>query len=135
MASSKKTAPIPSAEAQAKFPGKMPRLNGSAAVGKNVDDAPLQQIRALLQCDYLAAHPQAKIAVKRFTPDAIRIRIIDPTFQGVLLTERDAEVWKILEQLSDDHFSQIGMLVLVSPKEIDASWANQEFEAGPAGEV
>lgn len=135
MASFKKTAPVRSTGAQAKPPDKSPRLNGSAAVGQNVDDAPLQRIRAVLQRDYLAAHPQAKIALKRFTSDSIRVRIIDPTFQGVLLTERDAEVWKILEQLPDEHFSQIGMLVLVSPKETDASWANQEFEAGPAGET
>jgi hypothetical protein len=135
MRSSKKTAPIPSAGAQTKSPGKTPRLNGSAAAGKNVDDAPLQRMRAILQRDYLAAHPQAKIAVKRFSSCSIRIRIIDPTFQGVLLTERDAEVWKILEQLSDDDFRQIGMLVLVSPKEIDVSWANQEFEAGPASKI
>lgn len=110
-----------------------PQLNGKSAASHGSDDLLLRKIGELLERDYLAAHPRARIAVKRFSPESLRIRIIDPAFDGILLTERDAEVWSILEQLSDDCFRQIGMLVLVSPKETSTSWANQEFEAGSPG--
>ncbi|MBL8794708.1 MAG: hypothetical protein JNM56_12445 [Planctomycetia bacterium] len=126
MAASGNPARRPSAARSASRP-----LNGTAAARSDEADRVLLRIRELLERDYLRDHPQACVAVKRFTPDAVRVRIIDPAFEGVLLTERDPEVWNVLEQLPDNCFGEIAMLVLVSPSETRTSWANQEFEGGP----
>lgn len=111
-----------------------PTAAGNAAPASSVEnhhsaDAALEHVAQLLQDRYRALHPRASIAVKRYNPVAIRIRILDPDFADTLFTRRDAEVWKILDELPEVEFLQVGMVICLTPQEAKSSFANMEFEA------
>jgi hypothetical protein len=42
--------------------------------------------------------------------------------------EREPEIWELLQQLPDDVFVNITMLLLLTPEEAEKSFASQEFE-------
>ncbi len=42
--------------------------------------------------------------------------------------DREPGVWKILKTLPEDVFSNITMLLLLTPDEMEGSMANQEFD-------
>jgi hypothetical protein len=98
------------------------------AKSKEPCDEAVDEIRNLLEREYVAAHPDAQVTVRRYNPWSIRIRIIDPELKGSQLTVRDGEVWEILEKLSEDTFQQVSLLFLLTPKEAKSSWVNREFE-------
>lgn len=77
---------------------------------------------------YLRLHPKARIAAVRQNSVSIRIRIIDPDFQGKNRVDREPEVWALLKELPDEVFQNITMLLLVTPKEAKNSLASQEFD-------
>lgn len=86
-----------------------------------------QRVAEVLE-QYKAAHPRAEVDVRVHEDWAIRIRIVAPDFIGQDLVERENEVWKLLEQLPDEVFCDITMLLLLTPKEAQKSIANMEFE-------
>lgn len=90
-------------------------------------ESQVQDIRAAL-APYLRLHPKAKIEVVRQNPVSVRIRVIDPDFQGKNRLDREPEVWAMLRTLPDETFQNITMLLLVSPKEAKNSLASQEFD-------
>jgi hypothetical protein len=59
---------------------------------------------------------------------SVRVRIIDPSFDGKTKPERNDIVWNYLTELSDDEQSDISMLLLLTPSETKHSFANFEFE-------
>jgi stress-induced morphogen len=77
---------------------------------------------------YQRSHPGARIRSYRQNSASIRIRIIDPDFQGMDRAERHDLVWDILESLSEDILSDITILLLLTPKEVKTSFANMDFE-------
>lgn len=77
---------------------------------------------------YKKDHPRATIDAYRQNPASIRIRIIDPDFERMNPIERDDLVWRYLDRLPDRLVSQVTMLVLITDKEAEDSWANWEFE-------
>lgn len=77
---------------------------------------------------YAYDHPEAVIDLYRYNPAAIRVRIIDPVFQGKPRHVRHQYVWKYLEQLSDDDVGDISLFVLITPEEQPRSPGNLEFE-------
>jgi stress-induced morphogen len=77
---------------------------------------------------YREKHPRAIIDAYRYNPACVRVRVIDPDFQGLDRIERDNLIWKVLETLPDDVQSEISMLVLVTPRERKKSGSNLEFE-------
>src|SRR5579884_1085675 len=85
-------------------------------------------IGRLLNRTYGAEHPRALVRVKRQNSVSIRIRIIDPDFEGIDRFERDKVIWPVLRQLPESVFSQITMLLLLTPEESKSSLANFEFE-------
>lgn len=91
-------------------------------------DAATKRIRQLLEKQHAAKHPKASIDVYRYNPAAIRIRIIDPDFAEKTIAEREQAVWRILEQLPDETFSEITVCLLITPEEQRSSLMNLEFE-------
>jgi stress-induced morphogen len=78
--------------------------------------------------EFKSSHPEAKIKSYRQNSASIRIRIIDPCFQGMDRAQRHDMIWKILESLSEDILSQVSVLLLLTPEEVKKSFANMDFE-------
>ncbi len=95
---------------------------------KTGEDKYVRQIREKLVSDYVARHPRARVAVKRYNSVSVRIRIIDPDFAKKSRMERDDAVWEVLETLPEDTIAEISLLVLLTPDEAKTSMMNLEFE-------
>ncbi|MBI1901836.1 MAG: hypothetical protein HYS13_12090 [Planctomycetia bacterium] len=78
--------------------------------------------------EYQKSHTRAKVDVYRHNSVSIRIRIVDPDFEGLDRVDRDDEVWKILAKLPDEVQSQITFVLALTPKETKKSIANIDFE-------
>lgn len=100
----------------------MARIDRSAT-----PDVQVQQILDVLT-EYERAHPLAQIEGRRHNPVSIRLRIIDPDFQGMDRIAREPDIWKLLRQLPDEVFVNITMLLLLTPEEAEHSLASQEFD-------
>lgn len=91
-------------------------------------DRMTKQIEGHLIAHYQSAHPRAKITVYRYNPGAIRIRIVDADFARKDIFDREAEVWKILEQLPQRAQLEISVCLLITPEEQATSLMSLEFE-------
>ena len=89
-------------------------------------DIQVQQILDVLT-EYERSHQQVQIEGRRHNPVSIRLRIIDPDFQGMDRIEREPEIWKLLSKLPEEVFVNITMLLL-TPEEAEHSLASQEFD-------
>lgn len=92
----------------------------------DADDA-LDSVRESLE-DFDRRHPHARIDIYRRNSISVRIRVVDPCFTGLRKSDRHALVWEQLKTLPDEVLGDISMLVLLSPDEVDGSFANLEFE-------
>lgn len=90
-------------------------------------DTQVQQVLEVLTA-YERAHLQAQIEGRRHNPVSIRLRIIDPDFQGMDRIEREPAIWKLLRRLPEEVFVNITMLLLLTPEEAETSFASQEFD-------
>jgi stress-induced morphogen len=90
-------------------------------------DGQIQQLLDVLD-QYKNDHPNAQIEARRQNSVSLRIRIVDPDFMGLDRVDREPPVWNILKSLPEDVFSNITMLLLLTPAETSSSLANQEFE-------
>lgn len=77
---------------------------------------------------YGKRHPQAQIECYRSNSVSIRVRIIDPKFQGVDRVERHDEVWRWLEKLPESVQFHLGLLILLTPEEAKTSFSSYEFD-------
>ena len=64
-------------------------------------DVQIQQVLDLL-AEYERAHPKAQIEGRRHNPISIRLRIVDPDFQGMDRLEREPEIWNLLKKLPEE---------------------------------
>ena len=90
-------------------------------------DRQVQQILDALM-EYERVHPLAQIEGRRHNPVSIRLRIIDPDFQGMDRLAREPEIWQLLRKLPEEVFVDITMLLLLTPEEAEHSFASQEFD-------
>ena len=90
-------------------------------------DVQVQQILDAL-AEYERVHPLTQIEGRRQNPVSIRLRIIDPDFQGIDRIAREPEIWKLLRKLPEEAFVNITMLLLLTPEEAEHSLASQEFD-------
>jgi hypothetical protein len=90
-------------------------------------DATLQAIRGALR-QYEAKHPQARVQVKRQNPVSVRVRVLDPGFEGLDRSTREDQLWVFLDTLAEDVRADITMLLLLTPEEAEMSLANAEFD-------
>jgi stress-induced morphogen len=90
-------------------------------------DMQVQQVLDILT-EYERTHPQAQIEGRRQNSVSIRLRIIDPDFQGMDRIEREPKIWQLLRKLPEEVFVNITMLLLLTPEEAEHSLAGQEFD-------
>ena len=90
-------------------------------------DPVLSQIADAL-CQYEKDHPGARISLYRHNSVSVRIRIIDPSFATINKTRRDKTIWPLLPSLPEDVLSEITVLLLLTPEELESSLGNLDFE-------
>src|SRR3954447_2181440 len=90
-------------------------------------DAIIDEIKEVLS-SYEKDHPSARIDLYRQNTASVRIRIIDSDFRGMSKRECNDLIWKYLEPASEASQSDVSMLVLLIPDEVNKSVANLEFE-------
>lgn len=90
-------------------------------------DATIESMIEALRA-YELDHPGAQIDIYRQNSVSVRVRVIDPTFEGKTKVERNALVWTYLNTLSDDVQSDLSTLILLTPQETKSSLANFEFD-------
>jgi hypothetical protein len=90
------------------------------------DETLNQIVQALKQYD--AAHPRSKIDVYRQNSVSVRIRIIAPDFNGKSRAEREDDLWRVLDRLPEEVVAEISVLLMLTPAEAKASFANMEFD-------
>jgi len=91
-------------------------------------DRSTHQVEKALLSHYLPRHSDAQITVYRYNSAAIRVRVIDPVFEGKGIIEREVEILPIIRSLPDRLQDQITMLLLLSPKESERSLLSAEFD-------
>lgn len=92
------------------------------------NDTNVDAIRKALD-DYEQQHQGASAALYRQNPGSIRVRIIDPRFAKMSRSARHDVTWNFLaERIGDDCMSELSLLLLLSPNEVDTSLMNAEFE-------
>lgn len=90
-------------------------------------DATLEAIDAAL-APYEAAHANAEAVIYRQNSVSVRIRIIDPDFDGIEKEDRHDTIWALFNGLPEDTQSQVTLLLLLTPDETEMSFANFEFD-------
>jgi len=98
----------------------------SFAVRKQSDEI----IEAIVESlrTYERDHPHAEIVLYRQNSVSVRIRIIDPSFKDLTRIQRSNLIWTYFHTLSEDEQSEISMLILLTPEEVEKSFANMEFD-------
>jgi hypothetical protein len=90
-------------------------------------DKGLEAIASVLE-DYGRDHAEAEATLYRHAPLSVRVRIIDPDFAEMDRAERNHHVWDYLGRLSEDDQSDVNVLLLLAPDEVEKSFGNMEFE-------
>lgn len=83
---------------------------------------------AMVLVRYQSRHPHAKIECYRSDPASIRVRIIDPSFEGVDRVTRHEDVWRWLDKLPEPIQSHLSWLILLTPDEARESFSSHEFD-------
>lgn len=93
----------------------------------DLTDTAVEKLQRALQ-EYQAAFPEAQVALYRWSPHSIRIRVIDPRFEGMGFFARHDEVWNYFRSLPDEVVGQINLLITPAPSELGSSRKNYLFE-------
>jgi len=75
-------------------------------------------------------HHPAKFppAAYRYNSASIRVRVVDDSFTGLDLLDRQEKVRPLLRKLPRGTRSDITILLLLTLEEVEDSWGNREFE-------
>jgi stress-induced morphogen len=87
-----------------------------------------KSIEKLLKGNFKNHPPQYPPSAYRYNSASIRVRIVDESFRGKSKLERQELVLPVLEKLPDETQSDITILLLLAPEEVDQSMMNLEFE-------
>ena len=90
-------------------------------------DPILRQIANALG-EYDKTHSQAQIETYRQNSVSVRIRVLNPEFAGRSRTQREEEIWALLNKLPEETLAEISLLLLLTPVEAKNSFANSEFD-------
>lgn len=90
-------------------------------------DQCVSQILGILK-EYRIAHSAAVIEAYRQNSASVRVRIIDPDFQGHDRVDREHGIWSILQKLPDEVQKEITLLLLLTPDEALFSFTSFEFD-------
>lgn len=105
------------------------------AISKNGHPNDLVEQISNALAHYQAIHPRARIDVRRHDDYFVNIRVISPDFRKVSPPDRHDEVWGYLKRLPRSTLNHLGLLVLLTPREVSSSGANVEFENPVANTV
>lgn len=76
--------------------------------------------------DHPTAYPPTAY---RYNPASIRVRVVSDRFSGKDRVERSELVYPILEEnLPEETWQDITLILLLAPEEVDRSLMNREFE-------
>src|SRR5687768_728038 len=78
--------------------------------------------------EFQADYPDAQIDLYRQNPVSVRLRIIDRSFKGLSEDERQKRMWRYLDRVDEESFSDLSLLILLTPDEVESSFANVEFD-------
>lgn len=98
-----------------------------AKIVRNSDEA-VEQVAATLE-KYEQSHPGAEGFVYRYNPAAIRVKIVDTRFHGLLKGERHDLAWQFLSCLPEDVLAQVSVLLCLAPGE--SALLHAEFDDPP----
>jgi hypothetical protein len=90
-------------------------------------DPVIQRIRVALE-GYLGAHPRARIDLYRRNPVSVRVRVVDPDFDGVGPIRRHKSVWHYLEPLPAEAVFHVSLVLPLTPDERADSFGDAAFE-------
>lgn len=94
-----------------------------------IQDKATRQIYSLVKKRFPDVPEALDKVVYRYNPASIRLRIIDPAFEGKSYGEREAFVEGLLEQLPPNVRRDITLLLLLTPKEAqNPDLMNLEFD-------
>ncbi len=96
-------------------------------IPRGTSDGVIDSISAALKA-YEADHPQAQIDVYRQNSVSVRVRIVDPDFQGQSRPHRSDKVWEYLDTVPDEPVADISTVLLLTPDETATSFAYMEFD-------
>jgi len=96
-------------------------------IPRGSSDGIIDQIIAALDI-YETDHARAQINLYRQNSVSVRVRIVDPDFAGQGKPQRSQQVWRYLDRLPEDVQSDISTVLLLTPDETKASFANLEFD-------
>lgn len=77
----------------------------------------LQVLKEILD-DYEVDHPGSTAIFYRYNSVSIRIKIIDPAFEGLNEIERERIAYAYLDKLPDEIAEDVTLLLLFTPKEL-----------------
>ena len=99
-----------------------------ATIVRGNADAEVRALKDALDV-YEAEHPGADAALYRHNPASIRLRVIDPRFEGMTRSRRHADVWNFLAaRVKEDALADVSQLLTLALSELKMSFANFEFE-------
>ena len=107
--------------------GRRKALNMAINIARGKSDRIIEGIVASLS-GFEEKHPMARIDVYRQDSVSVRVRVIDPDFAGKTKSQRSQEIWNYLDKLPEELQSDISTILLLTPDEAKASFANVEFE-------
>lgn len=103
------------------------KMSEAAVHVRGDEDAYIRKIVKKLK-RYKDSHPRASVEIYRQNSVSVRIRVVDPDFEKLDIVGRDDLLWSYLDELDEDARSEITMLLLVAPSEVQTSFMNAEFE-------
>ncbi len=87
------------------------------------------RIEELLRQHFPHYPPDHPPAAYRYNPASIRVRVVDESFRGKSLPDREDLVLPVLRTLPEETQDDITILLLLAPEEIGRSFMNLEFES------
>ena len=81
-------------------------------------DTRIKSIKELLENKFAANYQGTIVQVGSGFADNIHVRIISPHFEGMPRSQRDDEIWSILEELPEEDVLHISLCILLSPSEV-----------------
>jgi stress-induced morphogen len=91
-------------------------------------DRVTERVERVIREKYTPAHPNATVKAYRYSGWSIRVRVVDPDFEGKTFVERETELFPILRAFPDRDQERITMLLTLTPEESARSPLSAEFD-------
>ncbi len=92
-------------------------------------DRVTERVERVIREKYTPGHPGATVRAYRYNGWSIRIRVIDPDFEGKSFVEREVELFPMIREFPERDQERITMLLTLTPEESARSPLSAEFDA------